>query len=568
MSGRVDLLAEVLASLRHGFIMVDGAGRVTRINPQALSFLGLPEQEVRGRRLTEIFPSTRLAEVFTTGRPLVGTTYRGLNHTLRISYFPLGVSDGGAVVVLEPVGSPSPYEEELPSRQNLIDLYEALLAELPLCLVVVDKEARVVYCNDNYRALLKLDDRRVENRPVREIIPFTRLPEVLSTGRPYLDPGLEFEGQKLLVAEVPLKKSGEILGGVGRVVSQDTVALESIRDFRRRFEILENKLLLYKHELETLQQNRSPFAEIIGVSPEMQRLKSQAARIARGEANVLLLGESGTGKELFARAIHLASPRGREPLVKINCAAIPENLLEAELFGYEEGAFTGAVRGGKPGKFELADGGTIFLDEIGDLPLTMQPKLLRVLQERAFERVGGRKTIRVSVRVIAATNKDLQAQVKEGKFRLDLYYRLAVITLHIPPLRERPADIEPLCEMLIERFNRRYGLAVRSLSPEVKEFFKKYSWPGNVRELENVLEYAFNFLEPEEEVIRLHHLPPGFGGEGGPHGLQLKEAVARAEQAAIKKALRAAGGNKQEAARLLGIHPSGLYQKLKKYNLE
>ncbi|HBT47985.1 MAG TPA: hypothetical protein DEA73_08975 [Peptococcaceae bacterium] len=263
VSGRVDLLAEVLASLNHGFIIVDGAGRITRINPQALSFLGLPEQEVRGRRLTEIFPSTRLAEVFTGGRPLVGTTYRGLNRTLRISYFPLGEGEGGAVVVLEPAGSPPPCEEELPSRQDLIDLYEALLAELPLGLVVVDKEARVVYCNDNYRTLLGLDNRQVENRPVGKVIPFTRLPEVLSTGRPYLDADLEFQGQKLLVAEVPLKKGGEILGGVGRVVSQDTVASESIRDFRRRFEILENKLLLYKHELETLQQNRSPFAEAV-----------------------------------------------------------------------------------------------------------------------------------------------------------------------------------------------------------------------------------------------------------------------------------------------------------------
>lgn len=332
--------------------------------------------------------------------------------------------------------------------------------------------------------------------------------------------------------------------------------------------MLENKLTLYKNELEILQQNLSPLEAIQGVSPQIKELKERAARVARGEANVLLLGESGTGKELFARAIHQASPRRQEPLIKINCAAIPENLLEAELFGYDEGAFTGAARGGKPGKFELADGGTIFLDEIGDLPLSMQPKLLRALQERSFERVGGRRTIKVDVRIIAATNKDLPSLVREGKFRLDLYYRLAVITLQIPPLRERPMDLVPLCQMLLQKFNSRYGLDIEGISEEVQELFQRYSWPGNVRELENVLEHAFNFLEPGEKTIKLHHLPPYVYRGDHPGGLQLKEAVAQAEQEAIKKALLAAGGNKQEAARLLGIHPSGLYQKIKKYNLE
>lgn len=555
-----NLVTYIFTLLNHGLIWVNKAGIILDFNPQALNILGLPGQDVRGRKLTEVFPASRLSEALTTGKPLTGTMVQGIKGAIRVSYFPLLDKEGKAIIVLE----------QWESTQDLVEIYESLLTELPLGLAVTDKEGRIVFINKYYAKLVGLKEDEATGRPAVQVLPFSKLSEVVVTGRSYLNPGVEFKDQRLCLAEIALKnKNGEILGGVSRVLPQEAILQDNLKDFYHQFKIMENKLLLYKDELEFFQENISPWSAIQGVSPQIKELKKLAARVAQGEANVLLLGESGTGKDLFARAIHQASRRKKEPFIKINCAAIPENLLEAELFGYEEGAFTGAARGGKPGKFELADGGTVFLDEIGDLPLSMQPKLLRVLQERSFERVGGRKTLNVDVRIIAATNKDLASLVKEGKFRLDLYYRLAVITLHIPPLRERPMDIEPICRSLIQKFNTKYALEVQGLSPKVKELFEEYPWPGNVRELENVLEYAFNFLDPEDKLILPEHLPPSFTQSiSSSGGLELKKAVALAEQEAIKKALLAAKGNKQEAARLLGIHPSGLYQKLKKYNLD
>ncbi|SMB98058.1 PAS domain S-box-containing protein [Thermanaeromonas toyohensis ToBE] len=553
-----NLVTYILTLLNHGLIWVNKSGIITEFNPQALVILGVPGQDVRGRKLTEVFPASRLSEVLTTRQPLVGTKVQGIKGAIRVSYFPLPEGEGNTVIVLE----------QWDTGHDLAEIYEALLAELPLGLAVVDKEGKLVFINKYCASLVGWREESAVGLPVAQVLPFSRLFEVVTTGRSYLNPEVQFKGQRLCLAEIPLKnKSGEILGGISRVLPQEAILQDNFKDFYHQFKIMENRLLLYKDELEFLQENLSPWVAIQGISPQIKELKKLAARVAQGEANVLLLGESGTGKDLFARAIHQASRRRKEPFIKINCAAIPENLLEAELFGYEEGAFTGAARGGKPGKFELADGGTVFLDEIGDLPLSMQPKLLRVLQERSFERIGGRKTLNVDVRIIAATNKDLVSLVKEGKFRLDLYYRLAVITLHIPPLRERPMDIEPICRSLIQKFNIKYMLEVQGLSPKVKELFEEYSWPGNVRELENVLEYAFNFLDPEDKLILPEHLPPTFPQSISSGGFELKKAVALAEQEAIKKALLAAKGNKQEAARLLGIHPSGLYQKLKKYNL-
>jgi len=282
------------------------------------------------------------------------------------------------------------------------------------------------------------------------------------------------------------------------------------------------------------------------------------------------LGESGTGKELFARAIHQAGSRRSGPFVQLNCAAIPENLLESELFGYEEGAFTGALKGGKPGKFELANGGTIFLDEIGDMPLAMQAKVLRVLQQKSLERVGGTEENRVDVRVVAATNRNLKEMLSQAQFRLDLYYRLAVIKLQIPPLRERGHDIILLAEYILKKLNLKYGLHLEGLDQKVAKMMLYYSWPGNIRELENVLEFACNMVEKGERQIMVQHLPGDFssGGDNLKSPLSLEMNLAAAEKTALMKALELSGGNKQEAARILDIHRSGLYQKLKKYDLD
>ncbi len=284
---------------------------------------------------------------------------------------------------------------------------------------------------------------------------------------------------------------------------------------------------------------------------------------------VLIAGESGTGKELFAQAIHHASARKLYPFVRINCAAIPKNLLESELFGYEKGAFTGAGSSGKPGKFELAHKGTLFLDEVGDLPLEMQPKLLRAIEDYEFERVGGTKVIRTNLRVIAATNQDLEQMLVDGRFRKDLFYRLNVIPLHIPPLRERKTDIIHIAQWMLKQ------MAVEANIPEVKldavaqNAFKRHQWPGNVRELSNVLERTLSALE--RSTIRLQDLPfylyrnSKESSEQNPSSL--KDLQARTEKETIHDALKASNNNKAKAARMLGIHRTLLYKKMKKYDI-
>ncbi len=304
---------------------------------------------------------------------------------------------------------------------------------------------------------------------------------------------------------------------------------------------------------------------VIAESDAMKRVLSLVGKVAPTDATVLVTGESGTGKEVVASLVHKLSPRATGPFVKVNCAAIPENLLEAELFGYEKGAFTGAHKA-KPGLFEEADGGTIFLDEVGELPLALQAKLLRVLQDRSVRRVGGNREKKVDVRVVTATNRDLEEMVREGIFREDLYWRLNVFSIHIPPLRERKEDILPLAETFLKRFSQKYGKVLKGFTREAKEFLLTYSFPGNVRELENMVERAV--VLSDEEYLDVSDLRvSGSAGDitDALFSLPLDEAVELLERERIKKALETTGGNKSKAARMLGISERVLRYKVKKY---
>ncbi len=348
---------------------------------------------------------------------------------------------------------------------------------------------------------------------------------------------------------------------------------------------LEELLLVIERALKTLKLEREvaelrqrvqemapPEApEIVAESPKMKELLSLAKKVAQSQATVLLLGESGTGKEVLATLIHRLSPRAQKPFLKLNCAAIPEGLLESELFGHEKGAFTGADRL-KQGLFEIADQGTIFLDEIGDMPLPLQAKLLRVLQEGTFRRVGGVREIKVDVRVIAATNQDLEAMVKDGRFREDLYWRLNVVSLRLPPLRERREDIIPLAQFFLTKFAQKHGKEIKGFSKEALEVLLSYHFPGNVRELENMIERAV--ILAEEDVITREDLPPVTQGAGALqempdllHNLPLPEAVALLEKSRITEALKKAQGVKARAAEILGISERVLRYKMDKYGL-
>jgi two-component system response regulator AtoC len=313
---------------------------------------------------------------------------------------------------------------------------------------------------------------------------------------------------------------------------------------------------------------------IIGTGPQMQGVFAMIDKVADTPTTVLITGESGTGKELVARALHANSRLSTKPYIRVNCAAIPRELMESEFFGYEKGAFTGAVTS-KPGRFELADGGTLFLDEIGEIPLEMQVKLLRAIQEHEFERVGGLRTLRVNVRLITATNKDLQRSVADGAFREDLYYRLNVVHIRLPPLRERPDDVAALCQHFVERFNERLGRHIEGFEPEAMSALRRYHWPGNVRELENLIERCVLFADGSR--ITLAELPEEVRGVGGspdpadadPMALKsrVRAAAERVERDLIDKALKLCDHNVTRAAKLLRISRKSLQVKMRDLGL-
>ncbi|MBW2083413.1 MAG: sigma 54-interacting transcriptional regulator [Deltaproteobacteria bacterium] len=365
---------------------------------------------------------------------------------------------------------------------------------------------------------------------------------------------------RVFQGEEPLEEDVRLLTIISSLVAQKVALLEKINREKNR---LKEENLRLRREL----NKRYSFSNIVGNSRKMQEVFHLIAQVAKSNANVLLLGESGTGKELVANAIHYNSLRAGKPLIKVNCAALPANLVEAELFGYERGAFTGATRS-KEGKFELANGGTVFLDEIGSLAMDAQGKLLRVLQEKEVERLGGTRTRKVNIRLIAASNKDLAKEVERGNFREDLFYRLNVYPIYLPPLREREADILLLADYFLEKYAREYSKDIRRISTPAIDAFMQYHWPGNVRELENCIERAV--LLCEEQVIHTCHLPPTLQtarDTGTVQSQSLKEAVERFEMDLIIDALKNTRGNMRQAAKALGTTERIFGYKVKKYNI-
>jgi Nif-specific regulatory protein len=361
--------------------------------------------------------------------------------------------------------------------------------------------------------------------------------------------------------ERDFESSSKFMGVVASMIAQAIKIQRLIEEDKRRL-VDENEHL--RQEL----RDKYDFSNIIGTSGPVRQVYEQVAQVAATNTTVLIRGESGTGKELIAHAIHYNSLRAKKPFVKVSCAALPESLIEAELFGYEKGAFTGAEQR-KKGRFELAEGGTLFLDEIGDVNLSTQVKLLRVLQEREFERVGGTETIKVNVRLIAATNKDMEQAIQQGAFREDLYYRLNVFTIFVPPLRERKADLLLLADHFLEKFSREHGKSIKRISTPAIDMLVSYHWPGNVREMENALERAV--LMCEGQVIHAHHLPPSLQtaeASGTVTRVSLADAVVAYEKDLIQDALKTTRGNRAKAARLLDATERILNYKIKKYAVD
>ena len=431
-------------------------------------------------------------------------------------------------------------------------------------LVVIDKDGMVRMLNRPYADFLGVDQESSIGKHVTEVIENTRMHIVAQTGKEEVAQLQKINGNYMIATRVPIIKDGKTVGVVGKVLFKN---LDELNSLTKRVQSLEKELSRYKGEFRERNKATYTFDSLIGNSLTFLDAKDQAKKAAKSDSNVLILGESGTGKELFAHSIHNDSKRSMGVFIRVNCAAIPAELLESELFGYEEGSFTGAKKGGKIGKFEAADGGTIFLDEIGELPLHMQVKLLRVLQEKEVERIGSTRSIPIDVRIIAATNRNLEEMVEKGEFRLDLYYRLKVMIIEVPKLSERSEDIKMLVHHFLGKYQKLMNKPIEGISDRALRILSSYTWLGNIRELENTIERALNMVD-EDEMVTSDHLPEEIRGYTRPSSaLTLNEVMEETERQTIINYLAIMNGNKSGTAKMLGISRTTLYEKMNKYGL-
>ncbi|WP_139489282.1 sigma 54-interacting transcriptional regulator [Brevibacillus dissolubilis] len=564
----------MLNSTHDAMIAVNQEGIVTLFNKSAERLMGVKAQDVLGQEAANCIANTRLHIVLQTGQPELNQEQELPNKTRIITNRVPIISEMGdvigAVAIFRDITEIMALVDQVTDLNELQSMLQGILQSSDEAISVVDGNGIGLLINPAYTRITGLSPEDVIGKPATVDISEgeSMHMQVLHTKKPVRGVRMKLGPMKkdVVVNVAPVLVNGELKGSVGVIhdISEFKMLSEELEKARRIIRTLEAKYT---------------FDEIIGESEPMKVAAEQAKKAALTPATVLLRGESGTGKELFAHAIHNASTRKYNQFIRVNCAALSETLLESELFGYEEGAFTGAKRGGKRGLFEEASGGTIFLDEIGELSMGMQVKLLRVLQEKEILRVGGTKAIPIDVRVIAATHVNLESAIQSGQFREDLYYRLNVVPIHIPPLRQRSEDIRALSLHLVRKYNLEYGRSVDELSPDTLKILCDYQWPGNVRELENVLGRAIIHMKYTEKVILPSHLPPLTAKSVTPQatthqeapgepGRSLKEVVEEAERAHIIRELTAAKGNRTDAAKKLGISLRNLYYKMDKLGID
>ena len=444
------------------------------------------------------------------------------------------------------------------------DIVNALIDNPYECPIVIDKKGIIRFMSRFSKSLINLDPENAIGKHISDVIPETHLHEVLEEGRARIGDTLYIAGRQQVISRIPLRNfKDEIIGAVGKGIFNET---SKVLDLHKRIEQLNGRILALQEQV----NNMKGGAMIVGQSALIQATKESAFQAARTNASVLITGETGTGKEVIAYFIHTCSQRAKEPFIRVNCAAIPPDLFESELFGYEEGAFTGARTKGKPGKFELAKGGTIFLDEIAELPVPMQAKLLRVIQERTVDRLGGTKPVDVDFRLIAATNQNLLDLVRKEAFRMDLYFRINVFQIQTPSLRQIREDIPIISLHLMSLLKEEIGWGPSRIADNAMEALKQYTWPGNVRELRNVLERVMivskdNVIHMEDlaVMIRNQGIEKSLPGVVSPDGT-LRRKLDDAEKKIILETLQLTKGNKLKAAKILGIHRSSLYERLKR----
>jgi len=569
----------ILNSTHDAMIAVNKKGIITVFNKAASRLTGIDPSVALDHEVTDVVENTRLKHILDTGVSELNRKQPLGNTTIITNRMPVLDEDGnviGAIAVFRDISEVQDLAEKITDLREVRSTLEAIFNATGDAISVVDENGMNIMINPAYTKLTGYTPKDVMGKYCT-----TDLSEgesvhlrVLETREPVKGVRI-FVGptkREVLVEAAPIMNNDKLIGSVA-VIHDLTEINRLVTELDQAKQIIRNLEAKYT------------FDDIKGGHQLMINTIEKARLAASTPATVILRGESGTGKELFAHAIHNASKRKYSQFVRVNCAAISENLLESELFGYEEGAFTGALKGGKMGLFERADGGTIFLDEIGEVPSSMQAKLLRVLQEKEVLRVGGTKSIPVNVRVISATNVDLEKAIENSEFRQDLYYRLNVFPIRIPPLRDHKDDLDELIMHLINKFNQEYGRSVTDISSRAMEMIKSYDWPGNIRELENFIGRAIINMKINEKIIMIEHLPKpeALMGEYGEHieikneevgfsdedlDMNLSEVAEKAEREYIIKVLRKFDYIREDSAKALNISVRSLYYKIKKYKIE
>lgn len=564
----------ILNSTHDAMIGVDTEGIITLFNNAAEKLTGINSEAAIGKPVVDVVNDTRLPYILETGVSELNRQQNLGNIKIVTNRMPVKDKKGriiGAVAVFRDITDIIQLAEEITNLKEMQSMLAAIFYATQDAISVVDQNGLGVMINPAYTRITGLSEKDVIGKPATvDIAEGESLHmQVIKTKKPVKGALLKVGPvrKEVLVNAAPIIVDGELRGSVGVLhdmteISKLSGELKNAKDIIRSLEA------------------KYTFEDIIGKDPLLVAAIEKAKKAAEIPITVLLRGESGTGKEIFAHSIHNSSERKYRKFVRVNCSAIPETLLESELFGYEEGAFTGAKKGGRKGLFEEADGGTIFLDEIGEIPPGTQSKLLRVLQEREFVRVGGTKSISVDVRVIAATNVDLEAAIDSSKFRSDLYYRLNVLPIKIPPLRMRKGDIYDLSILFIKKLNQQYGRNIQDISHQAVQHLKEYNWPGNVRELENVIGRAIINMKIGDTVILETHLPQferllkkgempaAINDSYMGISMTLEDIIEQAERRYIIQIIKECNNNKTKAAKLLDISLRSLYYKLEKYGLE
>jgi len=560
----------ILDSAHDGMIAIDQDGIVILFNRAAERIFRVKATSIVGRRAVDVIPNTRLPVVLSSGEPELNQQQNIGSTAIITNRVPLRDETGriiGAAAVFRDVSEIQALTAQVSDLWTSRTLLEAVINATNDAISVADEKGNTIMVNSAYERITGLPREAVLNKPVTVDIAEGESMHlrILHTGKPVRNVRMKVGPAKkeVIVNVAPIFIEGTIRGSVGTIhdISEIMALTEELAEARKLIRQL---------------RARYTWADIIGGSRALTAAKDLAQRAAETPATVLLRGESGTGKELFAHAIHNASSRRKGQFVRVNCAALSEELLESELFGYVEGAFTGAVKGGKKGLFEEANGGTIFLDEIGEIGLTLQRKLLRVLQEREIIRVGSTVPTTIDVRVIAATNADLEKKIKDGTFKGDLYYRLNVLPIAIPSLRTIKEDIPLLVKHLIFKLNQEFGRTVEGMSQPAVDMLMNYNWPGNARELENIVGRAMINMRPQDPMIDTEHLPllecekmtDAMIATENVAVRTLSQVLTEAERTAILRALKETQGNRVKAAELLGIAVRNLFYKIKKHNIK